>query len=82
MRQEGDAVVRRQIPPGVVVLVEGIEAAFGSEPLEDSPGMTSTAEGAVDVMALGANIQSVKRFLQQDRQVIGVLAAVKRLDHD
>jgi hypothetical protein len=44
--------------------------------------MTSTAEGAVDVTTLGANVQSVKRFLQQDRQVIGVLAAVKRLDHD
>jgi hypothetical protein len=44
--------------------------------------MASTAEGTVDITAFGANVQSIKRFLQQDRQVIGVLAAVKRLDHD
>jgi hypothetical protein len=44
--------------------------------------MAPAAEGAVDVTAFGANVQSVKHFLQQDRQVIGVLAAVARLDHD
>jgi len=82
MRQEGDAVVGWQVPSGVAVLIEGIESAFGSESLEDTPGMAATPEGAVYVMAFGANVQSIKRFLQQNRQVIGVLAAVKRLDHD
>jgi hypothetical protein len=82
MRQEGDAIIRWQVTAGVAVLVEGIEPAFGAESLEDSPGMSPAAEGTVDVSAFGANIQSVKYFLQQDRQVISVLAAVERLDHD
>jgi len=57
----------------VFILVEGEEPSLGAESFQDTPGMAATAEGAVYVTAIRSDLQSVERFRQQNREVVGAL---------